>query len=165
MSFREFEEEARVEKADGRILGPFKAIFAGDTIVIDDGKADIEEGDTVLRRLPNGRDERSLVTKANFFRQGVGSIGPHYQLRFRRGGESAPQKPTHQITISSAHSVQIGDYNTQNIVSSFEALVQAIDTADAGAPEKEEAKSRLRSFLEHPVVVSLLGAAAGRVIG
>ena len=158
-------EEARIEKSNGQVIGPYMAMFAGDTIIIADQMADVEEGDTILRKLPNGRDERCIVTSATFYSQGIGSLGPHYQVKFRKGGESAAQRPMQHINITSAQSVQIGDYNTQSIINSFEALVKQIEASSAPSTEKEEAKSRLRAFLTHPLVVSVLGAAAGAVIG
>lgn len=158
-------EEARVQKRDGQILGPYKAMFAGGTIVIADPMADVESGDTILRRLPNGKDERLVVTDATFFNEGIGSLGAHYQIKFKKGGESPAQRPTQNINISGAQSVQIGDYNTQNIVNSFEALVKMIDSSTAPPDEKAEAKSLLGRLLEHPLVVSIVGAAAGAAIG
>jgi hypothetical protein len=165
LSFLSKKEDARIEKSNGQVIGPYKAVFAGNTIIIADQMADIEEGDTILRKLPNGRDERSIVTSATFYSQGVSSLGPHYQVKFRKGGDSPVQKPTQHINITGAQSVQIGDYNTQNIINSFEALVKQIEATPASSIEKEEAKSRLRAFLTHPLVVSVLGAVAGAVVG
>ena len=51
-------EDARVEKNDGSVVGPYKATFAGNTIVVWDAQADIEEGDVILRNLPSGKDEK-----------------------------------------------------------------------------------------------------------
>ena len=158
-------DDARVEKPDGQVLGPYKSIFAGSTIVINDAMADVEPGDTILRRLPNGKDERSIVTEAVFYSQGVGPIGAHYQIKFKKGGESLMQKPTQHINISGAQSVQIGDYNTQNIVNSFDALVKMIDSSNASPSEKAEAKSLIRQVLEHPLVVTVVGAVAGSIAG
>lgn len=159
---QQMKEEAHIEKKDRSVIGPYKAAFAGDTILLLDQSADIEEGDTILRKLPSGRDERSLITKATFFNRGVGGTGPHYQLKFRKDGESEMQK-SHTITINGAQSVQIGDYNTQSIVNSFEALVKKIEAADSTPEQKEEAKGILRKLLEHPLVVTVLGAAVGSV--
>jgi hypothetical protein len=158
-------EEAGVEKRDGKIVGPYKATFAGTTIILADPMADVESGDTILRRLPNGKDERSVVTEATFFNQGIGSLGPHYQIKFSKGGESPARQPTQNINIHGAQSIQIGDYNTQNIVNSFEALVKMIESSTALPEEKAEAKSLLSRLLQHPLVVSIVGAAAGAAIG
>lgn len=39
-------------------------------------------------------------------------------------------------------------------------MIDSIDASNAPADEKEKAKSKLREFLEHPVVAAVLGAAA-----
>lgn len=157
-------EQARVEKPNGEILGPYKAMFAGDTIIIDNPKADVEEGDTILRQLPNGKDERSLVTNATYFDSGIGDFGPHYQIKFKKGVNSVENKSVQNFHINNAQSVQIGDFNTQTIVNSFDALVQRIESSSVPHEEKEEAKTLLSKFLIHPAVVAILGAAAGSVI-
>lgn len=158
-------EEARVEKNDGSVVGPYKAIFAGKAIIIPDAHADIEEGDVILRKLPSGRDERSLVTEATFFKK-MHSIPPHYQIKFKKWSANKMQdKPSHNITIHGAQSVQIGDFNTQNVINSFQALKNQIESSTATAAEKEEAKSLLSKFLSHPLVSTILGAAAGAVLG
>lgn len=157
-------ENARIEKPNGEVLGPYKAMFAGDTIIINDPKADVEEGDTVLRNLPNGKDERSLVTKATFFGSGIGNFGPHYQIKFKKGVNSVENKSVQNFHINNAQSVQIGDFNTQTIVNSFDALVQKIESSSVPHEEKEEAKTLLSKFLSHPAVAAILGAAAGSVI-
>ncbi|MCA6998749.1 hypothetical protein [Dickeya solani] len=158
-------EDARVEKSDGSTVGPYKSTFAGNTIVIWDEKADGEEGDTILRSLPSGKDERSIVTEAKFF-QRMHSIHAHYQIKFTKdGGAKMPQKLSHNITINGAQPVQIGDYNTQNIINSFQALKNQIESSTASHEEKEEAKSILSKLINHPLATSILGAAAGAVLG
>lgn len=159
------QEDAMVEKIDGSVLGPYKAIFAGKTIIIPDEKADVEEGDTILRPLPNGKDERSIATEVTFF-QKISSLGSHFQIKFKKGGSSKSQQPSsNNITIHGAQSVQIGDHNTQNIVNSIQSLVQQIESADALPAEKEEAKSLLGKLLSHPLITSILGAGVGAILG
>lgn len=156
-------ENARIEKQDGSVIGPYKALFPGETIFLLDEKADVEEGDVVLRELPNGKDERSIITEAKFYKRGVASMGAHYKLEYSKSGQSEMQKPGNTININGAQSVQVGDYNTQNIVNSFEALVKKIESADLPSEQKEEAKGMLHKLLEHPAVITVIGAAAGAV--
>jgi RIP homotypic interaction motif len=157
------QENARVEKKDGSVVGPYKTSFAGDRIYINDVQADLEEGDVVLRTLPNGKDERNIITNATFWGAGLGHPA-RYEIEFKKGGTSEMQKPASNITILGAQSVQIGDYNTQNIVNVLQALSARIASSDATPREKEEAKSLLSNFLSHPLVTSILGAAAGAVL-
>lgn len=96
-------EDARIEKVDGTIVGPYQMIFAGDTILITDEKADIGEGDIILRALPSGKDERSFVTNATFFKK-IHSLPAHYQIKFSKG--KIQKTTTNQqggITIQNAH--------------------------------------------------------------
>lgn len=160
---KDFEDRARVEKKNGAVVGPYKASFPGGTIFILDEKADVEEGDVILRELPSGKDERCIITEATFYKRGVAGMGAHYQIKYRKGGQSEMQKPGNTINIHGAQSVQVGDYNTQNIVNSFEALVKKIESSELPLEQKSEAKGMLRKLLEHPVVVSVIGAAAGAI--
>lgn len=157
-------EKAHVEKRDGRVLGPYDATFAGSTIIIADRMADVESGDIILRSLPNGKEERSVATDVTFFNHSIGNLGPHYQVKFRQGGETAGGRPSQHISITGAQSIQIGDYNTQSIVNSFEALAKMIDSSNAPSGEKKEAEKLLGQFLRHPLVVSIVGAVAGSVV-
>lgn len=60
---------------------------------------------------------------------------------------------------------QIGNGNTQNISNIFNQLIQDIDKSQASTQEKSEAKKRLTTFLEHPLVISILGGVAGSLTG
>lgn len=60
---------------------------------------------------------------------------------------------------------QVGNGNIQNINNVFAQLQQQIDLADAPAEQKEEAKSLLSKFLEHPLVCSVIGGVVGGVTG
>lgn len=121
---KEFEDEARIEKQDGSVIGPYRASFPGQIIFLLDEKADVEEGDVILRELPSGKDERCIVTEATFYKRGISGMGPHYQLKYRKGGQSNMQKPSQTINIHGAQSVQVGDYNAQNI--DFDLLAERL---------------------------------------
>ncbi len=66
----------------------------------------------------------------------------------------------HIGTVNASGATQIGNNNTQSIENLFVSLVDQIENSSGTEEEKKEAKNRLRSFLEHPLVVKLLGAAA-----
>lgn len=155
------QEDARVEKKDGAVVGPYKMVFAGTTIVVWDAQADIEEGDTVLRKLPNGRDERSEITEATFY--DTGHMQPHYQIKFRKGAPKEMAKPSNTFHIHGGQ-VQIGDHNTQNIVNALRELQERIDSADGSPAQKQEAKSILSALLTHPLVITVLGSAVKEVL-
>jgi hypothetical protein len=71
----------------------------------------------------------------------------------------------HSIAISSSSHVQIGSGNIQGVSIHIQKLWDAIQAADAPAEKKEEAKTALRKFLEHPAVTAVLGGLASAIRG
>ncbi|MCI5219051.1 MAG: hypothetical protein D3914_07630 [Candidatus Electrothrix sp. LOE2] len=69
------------------------------------------------------------------------------------------QHNNNTVTITDSTDVNniIGSNNTLTL----SELVKAVESADASPQEKEEAKSLLRKFLEHPLVSAIAGGAAG----
>lgn len=56
--FRQFPtESSEVQKSDGTLVGPYEFIFTGEVIVTWNVTADLDEGDLILRKLPNGKSE------------------------------------------------------------------------------------------------------------
>jgi hypothetical protein len=155
-------ENARVEKKNGAVVGPYKATFAGDVIIVKDALADIEEGDVILRQLPNGRDERSHIIEVNFYNS-MTAFGAHYQLKIQKAGTSEMKNPTNTFNIHGGQ-VQIGDNNTQNIVNALNALKEKIDAADATPEQKSGAKELLSNLIAHPLITSVLGGLAGAAL-
>lgn len=71
-----------------------------------------------------------------------------------------------QIATLNVHGpAQVGNGNTQNIHNVFNQLLQQIEMSSASDEEKQEAKSRLAKFLEHPLVGSIVGGLAGSLPG
>lgn len=69
------------------------------------------------------------------------------------------------VNISGSSNVVVGNNNQQTITHSVQELVKVIE-ASAGTPkEKEEAKGRLRAFLEHPLLAAVAGGAISALIG
>lgn len=162
MPFNSFpKDDALIEKPDGTILGPYQAIFSGSSIMLDDVQADVQEGDVVLRRLPNGRDERFHITTATFYNR-MATIPAHYQLKYKKAGTSEPKPMGHTFNIHGGQ-IQIGDHNTQNIINALQDLKGKIDSADAPPEQKQQAKALLGTLLAHPLVTSVLGGFAGGV--
>lgn len=65
-----------------------------------------------------------------------------------------------QFTFNGQANVQVGNQNTQSIVQTFETMIERIDSSAATPEDKAEAKSRLASFLSHPLVISVAGGVA-----
>lgn len=65
------------------------------------------------------------------------------------------------IKISGSHGVIVGNNNNQTFHFHMEQLIQAINSKTSTPLEKEEAKSLLKKFLEHPLVSAIAGGAMG----
>ena len=46
-------ESVLVQKKDGSLKGPYEASFTENIIIVSDLKADITQGDKIIRKLPN----------------------------------------------------------------------------------------------------------------
>ncbi len=160
------QDDAQIEKSNGTVTGLYVAQFSGDTILFWDTQVDIQAGDVITRKLPNGKEERSLVTDVTFFKQMHKAMPAHYQIKFTKEDVlKMQQKTSPNVTIHNAGAVQIGDHNTQNIVNAIQDLQNKIDTAAATPEQKAEAKSLLSQFLSHPVTVAILGGLSGGLVG
>lgn len=162
--FNSFPNEiVKIEKQDGSIVGPYKAIF-GKKTTFTSVEIDIDDGDILVRQLPGGKTERYVISETTFD-QGLISIPPHWTCTTTKASIANAPKAAPNIVIHSAHGVQIGDNNTQNIINYIQALQEKIDSSNAPDKEKAEAKSRLANFLEHPLVTTLLGVSATAILG
>ncbi|MBA3023420.1 MAG: hypothetical protein FP821_05925 [Sideroxydans sp.] len=65
------------------------------------------------------------------------------------------------ININGSSNFQVGHGNTQEIQAGVSILLNAIEKSDASPQQKEEAKTLLRKFLEHPLVSAVAGGAIG----
>ncbi len=155
-----------IRHQDGRTTGPLKVAFSSDTFRVFDEHLDVSEGDLVDRPLPNGKAERYNIVHVAFS-QGLQPIPPSFALRVQKQGSLVQYKepPVTNISISNSQGFQIGDHNTQSIVDSFKQVIERIEQSPGTAEEKAEAKSRLRSFLEHPLTAAVVGGAVGGLTG
>ena len=67
------------------------------------------------------------------------------------------------ITITGSSNVIIGDNNSQHLTQAVRDLVSAINSSGTTLQQREEAKGLLQKFIEHPLVNTLVGAAAGLI--
>lgn len=72
---------------------------------------------------------------------------------------------TQNFSFNGQSNVQVGNNNSQSIVQTFNNLIEKIEASAASEEEKKEAKSRLKAFLEHPLVSAVVGGAAGGISG
>jgi hypothetical protein len=81
-------------------------------------------------------------------------------------GEKAPPisitfDHSQHVSVLNSTGVQIGDSNVQGV--SIDKIIIAIDRSNAVEAQKEEAKSLLKKFLEHPLVVSIASGLASTI--
>lgn len=154
-----------IEKADGTRIGPFKTGVSEGSATIFDGKLDVNDGERLIRPLPNGREEVHLITSADYS-PGMGNhIPAHYNLKLQKTTAIRPEPAKHtNVTINHSTGVQVGDHNVRNIQNAINELVQRIDSSSGSPQDKAEAKSRLSAVLAHPLVGSIVGGIAGSLV-
>ena len=150
--------------------GPFRARVSSNQVILPHlgtTQVDIDEQDTVERELPNGRTEAYEIEEATFHSSPKPQKVPsNWELRVRKmGAKSSRRDAGTTINIENAGGVQVGDQNTQVIANSIQLLAQRIEQSGAPEAERASAKKKLAEFLAHPLVASLLGAAAGSAMG
>ena len=148
---------------NGGEFGPFDATVTAGKIIVWDQTADIEEGVVITRQLPSGKVERHYVKEANFY-DSFHDIPAHWQTETSKSLKKAATPSSTVVNITRAEGIQIGDNNTQTILSGFEILVDSINETNAPPDEKDEAKGRLRRFLEHPLIIKLLGSGTDELL-
>lgn len=106
--------------------------------------------DVQIRRFHDG----SGVVGGRISAHGVdvveGEVNPEIKVHFVQN---------HTVNISGSSNVVVGDHNQQNVTHHIEGLIKAIDSSNATPADKAEAKSRLQTFLEHPLVSAIAGGA------
>jgi hypothetical protein len=120
--------------------------------------------------LQNATKDESYYKNMNFKDSHARLLSEYHARidRLCRKLANETNKPHHgmsignQVNISgSSHTIQVGDHNIQQIVSSLTNLQALIDASHGTPDQKAEAKSQLQKFLRHPLVVSITGGIAG----
>lgn len=167
--FRFHTDEVFIESAEtGERHGPYKTKFSANGITIYDKTLDVSEGDKVLHKLPNGREERFTVVQSNYS-SGLSSIPAHFTLKLHKDTAIQTSPPvkttTNHIAIHNSQGIQIGDHNVQNLQLVLGEILQRIDDSGASREEREEAKNLLNAFLAHPLVAAIVGAGIPAALG
>ncbi len=160
-------------EAQGLLIPHAVFNFSGDG---PDGKALMEKTGWLaeeLQRLLKVCATRSLVKELHgSFRYGTFEValteeGQSRAISVMHGKERSYELGSGmQIASLTIHGqAQVGNGNIQNINNVFAQLQEQIELADAPTEQKEEAKSLLSKFLEHPLVCSVIGGVVGGVTG
>lgn len=165
MSFDDLmNDSVQIEKGNGTVLGPFKAVVNGNKAQVALEEALIDDGDVLVRELPEGREQRYVIEDADYIKSPEEfSIASFYRLRLRKEGkQEAASSTNYNVNIQSIQGpAVIGSSNVQQVQMTIEAMVNHIDSAQASESQKDEAKSLLRKVLEHPIFA---GVAAGATL-
>ena len=153
-----------IVKPNGERLGPYNSALSPDSCTIFDKMLDVDHGDTIASPLPNGKEEHYTVLRADF-REDFHGIPGGYDLKLRKEQQihRSPSSVFNNVNITHSTGVQVGSYNVQNMQVALASLEKAIDAQDASAAAKTDAKAKLKALLQHPLVVAILGGAAGGI--
>jgi len=159
-------DNAFFENEIGERSGPYKTKFGESKMIFFDEKLSTKEGDILIQPLPNGTEERFVITDVEF-NSGLRGKNAHYSISIVKESKQQKEKKVATNTtfhINNSH-VQVGDGNIQNIVNSFEQLVKEIDNSESTLEQKKEAKTLLKTFISNPTVAAVLGGAVSGLIG
>lgn len=155
-----------VRKSDGTKTDTFRGTLSSKSLIVKDMRFDVEEGDFIVRALPNGREEVYLVRQANFSEGLGGALPPYWQMDIEKTTAipaASGQKST-TVNIHNSTGIQVGDHNMMSFQVAVNEMAKKIDASDAPEDQKAEAKSRLQAFLSHPLTVGILGGIAGAIV-
>lgn len=136
-----------VLKPDGTRYDNLKAAVSRDSIIFDDVRVPLEEGDHVERKLPGGRSELYEVLETGF-NKGLHGIPDFYNARVRKATSRIPvggHGSTH-VTLNGPNArVNVGSVdnstNTINGAMPAEVFEQLLATLRSNIPEGEELAS------------------------
>ena len=164
--FAEFEnDEVYIVTQAGNRQGPYKAEVKSSKgkAIIREGidKLEVEEGDKLLRKLPNQKEESYTILEVNYENEFPEALPPELGLQIRKDSslKETGNKPSQTFHFHDSNNIQIGDHNVQNVINMLQDLTEKIDSEEASPEEKAQAKELLATFLSHPIIVSILGGA------
>lgn len=148
----------RLKKRDGSVSQEIRAVLTDGKLIVFDATIDIEEGDLVLRKLPNGREESYEVLKAQFY-EDRGRTEAFWSCEIRKPTEITKHQVTAGTTINIQGStgIQIGNHNLMSFQAAVNEMLECLERADTTEEQKDEAKSLLGAFLSHPLVSAIVG--------
>ncbi len=158
----------------GIVLNHFYMRRGENHVVISEDDFEREYSYSDLKRICKQLEEKGLIQGWHPTNTGMGATVGIGQLSALgadvvEGVVSSPISITFNdnknINITSSENIQIGNENIQNISTHIEQILMSIENSSATEKEKEEAKSQLRKFLEHPAIVAVIGGLASRVFG
>ncbi|MBW4529905.1 MAG: hypothetical protein KME02_04355 [Aphanothece saxicola GSE-SYN-MK-01-06B] len=150
-------DKVSILKSDGTEIGPYDCAFDGSSCTIFDESIDVDEGDVVLRNLPNGKVETHKALDVEYTAK-FHAIPASYKLTLEKPSSLLPRrKGDTVVNITQSHGIQVGDHNSLAITSGLDSLITEIDKSTTDLQEKKSAKDALANLLRHPIVVAVVG--------
>lgn len=136
-------DKVTLVKQDGTTIEDIPADVQSKTIFINDASLPIEEGDVLVRDLPNGLCERFVVVERGYFSASAG-FPAHYQVKFSRQRDqpSAAETTTvynlhgdnARVNVNSTDSsINVVSVRSNQMFADLRAAVQNIDGAEQAA--------------------------------
>lgn len=128
-------DKITIRKQNGDEIQDVAANVQPGKIFIADGEVPLEEGDTILRQLPNNMSEAYVVADRGYFAK-MGGIKAHYQAKVRKQGattSAAPQQhvwnvsgPNARVNINSQdNSTNTVTVTPENVISELRKAIEA----------------------------------------
>ena len=136
-------DEVSLIKTDGTRINNIRSHVSPKKIYISDGSLPIEEGDKILRILPNGLEEYYVVIDRGYFSGASHNYPAHYQVEVRKETNEDDVKissTTYNLTGSNPRVNIHSQDNSVNVLVNetnvFEELKVAIDNHVSNTDEK-----------------------------
>jgi hypothetical protein len=150
-------DKVSILKANGAEMGPYECAFDGSICTISDESLDADEGDEVLRTLPNSKVETHKILDVKYNAKFHG-IPASCELTLEKSTSLLPQRKGGTIVnINYSQGIQVGDHNSLAISSGIETLITEIERSTSDTHAKKSAKDALANLLRHPIVVAVVG--------
>ena len=106
----------KLVKKDGTVVDNIKASVQTNEIFVNCSDIVFDEGDTILRKLSNGKEENYTITLATFY-ENFGGIPAHYELKVRKNivGQENIAKTT-SITVNASGNAKINIDSVDNSI-------------------------------------------------
>lgn len=142
-----------LRKQDGTEIREIQANVQRGKIFIADGTVPLEEGDTLIRQLPNGMTESYIVEDRGYYAT-IGGIQAHYQTKVRREGTTPGGRSPTVWNVSGANarvninsqdnSTNIITITPQNVIAELRKAIEAKVTGE----QKEKLLAKLEEMSE-----------------
>lgn len=127
-------------KLNGDVYSDIKSNVQPNLILIDDVSIPIEEGDTLVRILPNNLRETYIVKDRGFF-SGVGRVQSHYQVKVEK--ENIHKEKTASSSVNNFYGNITNSQIQQNVRNSNQTM-----HIDESYDKKDELKTWLDDMLK-----------------